>query len=62
MFFVHPNVIIVSHVVRDRGSVIGRCAVAEKFCGYSAVRFISKIVTNIRIRMASIPFAGLPSE
>lgn len=62
VFFVHPKVMMVSHVVRERVSVIGRCAVTEKFCGYSAVRFINRIVVNIKIRMASIPFAGLPSE
>jgi hypothetical protein len=33
VFFVHPKVMMVSHVASERGRVIGRCAVGEKFCG-----------------------------
>jgi hypothetical protein len=33
VFFVHPKVIMVNHAVSERGRVIGRCAVGEKFCG-----------------------------
>ena len=61
VFFVHPNSMIVSQIVRDRGNVMGRCAVTEKFCGYRAVRFISKILMNIKIRIASVPLVDSPN-
>lgn len=53
---------IVSQIVNDSGRVIGRCAVTEKFCGYSAVRFIRMILVNISISIASVPFAVEPRE
>lgn len=62
VFFVHPNIIIASQIVRESGKVIGRWAVVAKFCGYSATRFISRIDINIRIRILSVPFDGLPRE
>lgn len=51
---------IVNHVVIDRGSVTVRWAVAEKICGYRARKFSGKMVMNISIRMASVPFSFFP--
>ena len=51
MCLVHPNVMIDSHVIRDKGRVIERWEVRENDCGYRATTFIVEIVMKIRIRM-----------
>jgi hypothetical protein len=33
VFFVHPNIMMDSQIVRERVRVTGRWAVAAKFCG-----------------------------
>jgi hypothetical protein len=61
VFFIHPNVIIVTQIVKDNGRVIGRWAVVEKFCGYKATRFIGRMSMNIISKIVSIPFFLFPS-
>jgi hypothetical protein len=57
VFFIHPNIMIVSHVHKDIGRFIVKCAVVEKICGYIAKKFIGKMVMNIRIKIIFVPFS-----
>jgi len=49
VFFDHPSIITNNHIVREKGNVMIKWAVGEKFCGYSANKFAHKIVVNITI-------------
>lgn len=51
VFLVHPNKMIDSQVIRDRGRVMMRWEVRENDCGYSAMMFIIRIVVKISRRV-----------
>lgn len=59
VFLIHPNSIIPSQNEIDNGKVTVRCEVTENTCGYSARKFISKIVKNDVMIISSVPFSVL---
>lgn len=55
VFFSHPNIIKHSQNERDNGNVIVKWEVGEKICGYSAKKFISRIIIKAVMIINSLP-------